>query len=386
MSDSACIIPHSAFPLPLPSPRVPVTIRPATPADVPFMDGLQKRHRKQVGWMPTAQLEGKVAAGQVLVAEEVASGQLPVASEGGNGPSPLATDNWQLATPVPLGYCIASDRYFKRDDVGIVYQMNVAPGRQRGLIGAALLQAQFDRSAYGCRLYCCWCAQDIAANQFWEAMGFVPLAFRTGSGPKGRTHLFWQKRIRRGDATTPYWFPAQTNAGSLREDRLVLPIPPGTHWSDAKPILLPTAQSDDVGHATACRPRADETEPARSSVPYKKPKPVAKPPAPPVRPAGVSMGGLWFAPTVAPAPAAAPAAVEKPRREPKPKAKNDPRQVAAARELRDRWLEEVNAGRYLPAANPRYEVCRMLRGGGTAHVTAQLPALGALALPAPRAA
>ena len=45
-----------------------------------------------------------------------------------------------------------SDQYFKRDDVGIIYQMNVAPAKQRGLIGATLLQAVFDRAAYGCRL------------------------------------------------------------------------------------------------------------------------------------------------------------------------------------------------------------------------------------------
>ena len=74
-----------------------------------------------------------------------------------------------------------ADQYFKRDDVGIIYQMNVLPGRQRQFIAAALLKAQFDKSAYGCKLYCCWCAQDIQANHFWEAMGFVPLAFRTGS-------------------------------------------------------------------------------------------------------------------------------------------------------------------------------------------------------------
>ncbi|MGB7157971.1 MAG: hypothetical protein WBD40_07880, partial [Tepidisphaeraceae bacterium] len=89
-----------------------------------------------------------------------------------------------------LGYVIANDQYFKRDDVGIVYQMNVVPGYQRGLIGASLLKAQFERSAYGCRLYCCWCAQDIAANRFWEAMGFVPLAYRAGSEKKGRVHIF----------------------------------------------------------------------------------------------------------------------------------------------------------------------------------------------------
>ena len=60
-------------PLLRPLPRAAVTVRPGTLDDVPFMDALQKLHAKQVGWMPTKQLEGKIAAGQVLVAE----GQLP---------------------------------------------------------------------------------------------------------------------------------------------------------------------------------------------------------------------------------------------------------------------------------------------------------------------
>jgi GNAT superfamily N-acetyltransferase len=103
----------------------------------------------------------------------------------------------------PVGYCIGNDQYFKRDDVGIIYQVNVAPGKQRSLIGAMLVKAMFDRAAYGCRLFCCWCAQDIEANRFWESLGFVPLAFRAGSrnkGPKGssRVHIFWQRRIRPG--------------------------------------------------------------------------------------------------------------------------------------------------------------------------------------------
>jgi hypothetical protein len=38
--------------------------------------------------------------------------------------------------------------------------------------------------------------------------------------------------------------------------------------------------------------------------------------------------------------------------------KTDPKYVAAARELRDRWLEQVNAGRYLPATAAKYEVSR----------------------------
>src|SRR5262249_13786325 len=147
---------------------------------------------------------------------------------------------------VPVGYCIGTDCYFKHDNMGIIYQLNVAPGKQRHLVGASLVKAMFDRAAYGCKLFCCWCAQDIEANRFWESLGFVPLAFRAGSSAKGRIHIFWQKRIREGDTTTPWWFPSETKGGMMQEDRLVFPIPPGTHWSDAKPIVLPGMQRSEV--------------------------------------------------------------------------------------------------------------------------------------------
>jgi len=238
------VIASSSVGLPrvLPSPRVPIRIRPGTMDDIPFIDSLQKLHTRQVGWMPTATFAGKIKLGHVLVAWA----SRPCSAE----------DMGETAIPPQerVGYLIGNDQYFKRDDVGIIYQLNVSPGVQRGLIGAALLKAQFARSAYGCRLYCCWCAQDIAANHFWEAMGFVPLAFRAGSRTKGkdasgksapRVHIFSLKRICSGDTGdvkrggTPWWFPSKTTGGAIREDRIVLPIPPGTHWSDAKPLLLP---------------------------------------------------------------------------------------------------------------------------------------------------
>ncbi|MGN6625774.1 MAG: hypothetical protein ACTHLN_04070, partial [Tepidisphaeraceae bacterium] len=58
-----------------PLPQIDIAIRPATLADIPFMDALQKLHSKQVGWMPTKQFEGKIAAGHVLIAEERREGE-----------------------------------------------------------------------------------------------------------------------------------------------------------------------------------------------------------------------------------------------------------------------------------------------------------------------
>jgi hypothetical protein len=135
----------------------------------------------------------------------------------------------------------------------------VLPGAQRKLVGATLLKAVFDRAAYGCRLFCCWCAQDLDANYFWESLGFIPLAFRAGASGK-RKHIFWQRRIREGDTTTPYWFPAKTDGGMMREDRLVLPIPPGVHLEgpDAGAPARSTGyqpvfrgSEEDEGHALA---------------------------------------------------------------------------------------------------------------------------------------
>src|SRR5688572_16687997 len=203
--------------------RGDVSIRPATMADVPFMDALQKAHSKQLGYFPTKQFEGYIAQGAVLIAESPSPQPSPRVPGEGEG----------------LGYVIAKDRYLKRDELGVVYQLCVAPGNQRKQVGAALVKAVFERSAYGCRLYCCWCAQDIEANRFWESMGFLPIAFRAGSEKKSRVHIFWQRRINADDATTPYWFPSKTESGAIREDRLVFPIPPGTHWTEVKAVQLP---------------------------------------------------------------------------------------------------------------------------------------------------
>ncbi len=42
----------------------------------------------------------------------------------------------------------------------------------------------------------------------------------------------------------------------------------------------------------------------------------------------------------------------------RPSVKNDPRLVAAARERKDRWLEQVNGGLYLPTGRAKHETSR----------------------------
>jgi GNAT superfamily N-acetyltransferase len=339
-------IPSSAAIAPvIPTPRCPVSVRVATASDLPFLDALQKMHRHMVGWMPAKQMEGKIAEGQVLIADDQQN--------------------------TPIGYCISQDQYAGRDDVGIIYQLNVVPLRQRHLIGAALIRAVFERAAYGCRLFCCWCAQDIRANWFWEAVGFVPLAFRTGSRDKQRIHIYWQRRVRQDDEATPYWFPSQTKSGAIREDRLVLPIPRGTHWRDVMPLVLPGMPAAvepapltlPGGAPVRARPEQPKLSAAQKAAiqriqsKHLKGVPLGKK-------AIITASGIkyvdrtdYVAETDAPEELAAPV---KPKRTLKPRQKSDPKHIAAARELRDRYLEQINRGAFVPQIQGRYDVSRQL--------------------------
>ncbi len=62
------------------------------------------------------------------------------------------------------------------------------------------------------------------------------------------------------------------------------------------------------------------------------------------------------------------------KRERKPAAKNDPRLVAAARELRDRWLEQVNAGGLAQTVTTKHDVARELPAVGRGRIQLRPPA------------
>jgi hypothetical protein len=335
--------------------------------DLPALDALQKKYNKALGFFPRAQMEGYIKNGWVLVAEEGQENQgREIRGEGRENadsslapcPSPLAPLLGLAPCPSPLapllGYIASRDRYLKRDELGVIYQLCVAPGSQRGLIGASLVREVFARSAYGCRLYCCWCAKDLEANHFWEAMGFVPIAFRAGSAKKSRVHIFWQKRIVEGDEQTKWWYPSQTNQGAIREDRLVFPIPPGVSWRDVEAMAVPGGEN----------PKLEDPTSNRCSKQIRNPK-LKKAKVEPRR-AGTPMGGFRFhgdpTPPVEPGAIVKASSGKAPRapRAKAPKVKIDPRLLTAARELRDRWMERVNDDPSLIGSSGKYDVTRAL--------------------------
>lgn len=74
----------------------------------------------------------------------------------------------------------------------------------------------------------------------------------------------------------------------------------------------------------------------------------------------------------------------KPKRAAKPRAKNDPKHVAAARELRDRYLEQINTQPLLE--NGKYDVSRALEGAGAPDQKTSAQSATPRVLPSPIAA
>jgi hypothetical protein len=126
----------------------------------------------------------------------------------------------------------------------------------------------------------------------------------------------------------------------------VLPIPPGTHWQDARPIVLPGGQL----------PVAAGQLPVKKQVKSKRLPATGNP-----KPATISAGGLRFAVPTEALPQPRPKSKRQSRRA---GMKNDPRLVAAARELRDRWLERVAHEPQLLESRGKYRVCRSLEASG----------------------
>jgi hypothetical protein len=186
------------------------------------------------------------------------------------------------------------------------------------------------------------------ANRFYESMGFVPIAYRGGSKKKKRVHIFWQKRIREGDAQTPWWFPSETRGGLMDAARIALPIMPGVKWSDELPVL--SVVEGPVLEVPEVESEMEESE----ETPVRVPKPVARKRNP---------GGFYFGP----------AEVEKPSK-PKKIKKVNPELASKARELRDKYLEQFNANPPLLAAGPigKYEVARQIDTNVTIEVGPKL--------------
>ncbi|MEM9751755.1 MAG: GNAT family N-acetyltransferase [Planctomycetota bacterium] len=407
--------------------RVSIDIRPATEADFPWIDALQKKNTHALGFMRRDWILGRIAKGEVLIAYvggEMSDVRCPNAGAVGLDAADISHPTSDI-NHVPVGYVIGADRYMSQDPVGLIYQLCVAPEFRGQLVAATLLKAFMERCAYGTRLMSCWCRQDLVANEFWEAMGFVPIAFRASGRSTvqrlrkqakkeaeargevwdadapvvGGVQIWWQRRVRVGDERTEYWFPPETRAGAMGEVRLSFPIPPEVSWREVMPVVLPgsgerearlLALEDAVKAADAAlrSPRSKKGGGERG--PSKRDADQATGPSPrAVKTLAVSGFGVGASPepevqrdeqreAAAREAEAAERAAEREAREAQKRAalealkaerrKNDPAMVAMARELRDKWQEQsaqggLVAGWLAERSAGKYDVGRVLADG-----------------------
>jgi len=226
--------------------RPEAPLRKATAADVHFLDYLQERHAHEVGYLPRRALEYYCEKGQVWLALE-------------NG--------------APAGYLLGQDRYYKRSDVGIIFQACIQYDARRRLLGTLLVEAYIASLPPGVKQVCLWCARDIEANLFWQSMGFTPAAVRAGSRSKGRVHVFWARRVGTPSAQVDasecapsLWVPGETRGGLMRELRPVRVLAPGDDWEHVTPPPPAQPRSAAVTPASTVAPDA-ERAPAPSAGP-----------------------------------------------------------------------------------------------------------------------
>ena len=73
-----------------------------------------------------------------------------------------------------------------------VYQVCIQYDAQRRLHGAALVGRLINKAeAEGYDRISCWVADDIPANDFWQAMGFRMMGEREGGKHRKRKHNAW---------------------------------------------------------------------------------------------------------------------------------------------------------------------------------------------------
>lgn len=309
-----------------------LVIRPGLSSDLAWVDQMQRVHAGKLGFLWAKALQKRLDDGTIRVAVDEQGTQ--------------------------FGFVMWGEGYSGRDDVSICFQLAVAPAHHRRLIGASLVAAWIEALPFGMRLAVCWCAQDLPANNFWEAVGFQAMAWRTGSRTKQRPHIWWCRRVRVDDQF-PLWMPAKTHGGAIGEERLIVPILPGQHWSDALPSLMPKGKGETTLASGLPAVTQDEEDRVRRAAGHEVAAPrigYAGPSGPEPEPprAVVTKQGIKFIGGAKGPPPKGAKAKQRVKRV------HDPEMKRKLRDLRDRYLDALHSGRIsLPSAQ-KWDVGRMV--------------------------
>jgi N-acetylglutamate synthase-like GNAT family acetyltransferase len=164
----------ATVPLAKPPPRQLVK---ATLSDLSFVNSLQKKFGKSLGFLPTQAIEINLEAGNVTLTTENAD-----------------SAGYMLVRPV-LAWC---------PGMASIVQAAVCMDAQRRHHGLALLLLLEEQArGRGQVALQANCAIGVEANEFWQAAGFKPIAHLTPATKSGREIICWRKPLQRA---LPEWF------------------------------------------------------------------------------------------------------------------------------------------------------------------------------------
>lgn len=149
----------------------------ATPADLTFVDSLQKKFGRSLGFLPRQALEVNLEKGHVHLCRE---------------------------NDEPAGYLLVRPVLSWQPLLRAIIQAAVCMDAQRRHNGLALLlRVEADARAAGQVALQANCAVGVEANEFWAAAGFKPIAHLTPETKSGREIICWRKPLQR---SLPSWF------------------------------------------------------------------------------------------------------------------------------------------------------------------------------------
>lgn len=152
-------------------------IRIATLNDLAYLDGLQRRDKESVGFLPLHAIASHITAGRVHVAT-------------------LNAD--------PVAYVIAHPAARWQPALTSIYQACVQYDARRRHVGLALLDHVRQWVASGATVGVqANCAIGVEANEFWQGTGFTPICHFSTGNTRGRELVCWRLPLTR---KLPLWF------------------------------------------------------------------------------------------------------------------------------------------------------------------------------------
>lgn len=180
------------------------TTRQARTSDRKYIRALAKKFSEQLGFLPDEAIRNRIDQGCVQICIE-------------NGE--------------PAGYLLHAPELASAPHILPIFQAAVQLDAQRRQHGFALVEElQLLAHEQAQTIIQCKCRQELEANAFWEAMGFIAVAIEDTAAVRGQPKIIWRKPIVRMTAATLLEMPDnprnQTGGGRSvgRHDYARLPM------------------------------------------------------------------------------------------------------------------------------------------------------------------